>query len=186
MFFEMKQVFYVKLLRAKQNLSSWCEKRSSLVMNWTIYCGFHEGSGRLWVDHASPLQDCNVKIPPKNQQLKMSCTDTQARLLCVWPTTQFLRFVGCFYKLAKEGNLLSALSAHDGKIGTHPFLPTITSFMDALQRQTGLSVSYRNYRYQGSWYQYRSRSRNFWSLGISIGIDPEPWAFFGRSWQNSY
>ena len=54
------------------------------------------------------------------------------------------------------------------------------------QRQTGLLVSYRKYRYQGSWYQYRSRSRHFLSLGISPGIDPEPWAFFGRFWQNSY
>ena len=54
------------------------------------------------------------------------------------------------------------------------------------QRQTGISVSYRKYQYQGSWYLYQSRSRDFLSLGINIGIDPEAGAFFARSWQNSY
>ena len=34
--------------------------------------------------------------------------------------------------------------------------------------------------------QYQSRSRDFLSLGINIGIDPEAGAFFARSWQNSY
>ena len=38
------------------------------------------------------------------------------------------------------------------------------------QRQTGISVSYRKHRYQGLWYQYRSRLGHFLGLGISIGI----------------
>ena len=40
----------------------------------------------------------------------------------------------------------------------------------AIQRQTGISVSYRKHRYQGLWYQYRSRLGHFLGLGISIGI----------------
>ena len=42
--------------------------------------------------------------------------------------------------------------------------------MHGLQRQTGISVSYRKHRYQGLWYQYRSRLGHFLGLGISIGI----------------
>ena len=54
------------------------------------------------------------------------------------------------------------------------------------QRQTGISVSYRNHRYQAPWYQYRSRSSLFLSLGISPGIDPEDCAFFASFGQISY
>ena len=56
------------------------------------------------------------------------------------------------------------------------------------QRQTEISVSYRNHRYQAPWYryQYRSRSSLFLSLGISPGIDPEDCAFFASFEQISY
>ena len=78
-----------------------------------------------------------------------------------------------------QDNLIPTYGICIGTSNPGPWWPS-------LQRQTGLSVSYRKYRYRGCWYQYRSRSRHFFSLGISPGIDPEPWAFFGRFWQNSY
>ena len=53
------------------------------------------------------------------------------------------------------------------------------------QRQTGISVSYRKHRYQGLWYQYRSRLRHFLGLGISIGIGRDPCTSFWVICKNS-